>query len=804
MPKQAKTDAVPLTSSSLQTVLRRILLACLVLVVPAGLLQAESNPFDLAGPSLRVSVTHGDLTLPLSQVPNLSAGDRLRVVADLPVEQGARYRMVLAFLRGATNPPPKEWLVQSRTWKEKEAAIDVRVPDGAQQAIVFLVPDTGGAFDAVVKAVRDQPGAFVRASQELNQAMLDRTRLETFLDAVRRREPADAAKISPQLADSLAIKLDAGCLLRQPDPRAACLTQGGNAAVLADSQTSSIAQTLAGAPANIALQLSATPQGGFGYYSAYIGVVRDLAQMLGAFQSAQLRFIPALGVPREGRIELLLNAVPSFRKPQSVLVAALPTVAPPTLPVLTPDGGAPLCLARPGLVLPVSGAPLVFSTAYPRGLTLRVPTAAGGMLDLPVTADPAQGGFVVKDVAVPATALGATAEGRIQGFWGFQPFDGPRFRLAAPTREAWLADGTTLVVGRETPLVLSGGTASCVSDIWLEHDKQRRPVTWTAGADGTLALKVPLAGLSPGKVAILVRSHGLDQPQRLDLRTYAEVARLAALTLHAGDRTAMLTGTRLDQVASVEIGDVTFRPGTLGRDDAQDRLAMTTDAPAADALRPGQLPARAMLADGRSVKLTATITAPRPGAALVSTSTTRIGAAPAVPLALDGDAFVPQDARLTFSLRAQGATRFTPTDQIEVEAIETRSTTRLPVRLQDAAVAIAMLDPVAALGESAHGPLRFRLVQNGVAGDWQPLATLVRLPRLASVSCTAASCAITGSGLFLVRSVTAGSEVPIADGFTGASITMPYPASGRATLHLRDAANATATLTLPPPAAPSM
>ena len=95
----------------------------------------------------------------------------------------------------------------------------------------------------------DRSGAFVRASQDLNLAMLDRARLETFVEQVRRRDPGALAELSPQLARSLAVKLDTDCLLRQPDTQAACLTQGSNAMVLADSQTSSIAQTLAGAPA---------------------------------------------------------------------------------------------------------------------------------------------------------------------------------------------------------------------------------------------------------------------------------------------------------------------------------------------------------------------------------------------------------------------------------------------------------------------------------------------------------------------------------------------------------------------------
>ncbi len=768
-------------------------LACLLALLPVAASSAETNAFDLAGPALRVTVRHGDITLPLSQVPNLSPGDQLRVVADLPPEQSAHYRMVLAFLRGATNPPPKDWLHESRTWRPKEAIIDARVPEGAQQAIVFLVPDTGGAFDAVINAVRDQPGAFVRASQELNQAMLDRTRLEAFLDVIRRTDQANVAEVSSQLAESLAIKLDAGCMVRQPDPRAACLSQGSSAAVLADSQTSSIAQTLAGAPANIVLQLAASPQAGYGYYSAYIGVVRDLARMLGAFQSAQLRFIPALSVPRGGRIELLLNTVPSFRKPQSVLVAALPTVAAPTLPVLTVKDKAPACLTAPGVVLPVGGAPLVFSTAYARQMTLRVPTASGSTLDLPVTADPSKGGFVVKDVGVAPVPLADAAEGRIQGFWGFQPFDGPRFRLATPSAGAWRAADATLVVGRETPLVLTGGTAGCIEAIWLERDGKRRPVAWSAGENGTLALKVPLGGIEPGKVAILVKSHGLDQAQRLEMRAYAEVSHITGFTVHAGDRSGLLTGTRLDQVARLELGGAVFRPVTLGREGKMDRLDMAADA-AFDPSAQGQVPARAVLNDGREVRVAATIAPARPAATLVSMSTQPNGPTPPVSLTLNDGGFVPQNARLSFSLRAGDSTRFTPSDKIEVEAQETRSTARLSVRLQDDRVAIATLDPVPALGSSARGPLRYRVIQNDVAGDWQPLATLVRVPRLDAVTCDAVQCVLSGSGLFLVRSVAGAGETVVPDGFTGATFSVPRPANDHLTLHLRDAADARATV----------
>ena len=52
--------------------------------------------------------------------------------------------------------------------------------------LLFLAPETSGDFRTVVGAVRGRPGAFVRASQDLNQATLDRSRLDAHLAASAR------------------------------------------------------------------------------------------------------------------------------------------------------------------------------------------------------------------------------------------------------------------------------------------------------------------------------------------------------------------------------------------------------------------------------------------------------------------------------------------------------------------------------------------------------------------------------------------------------------------------------------------
>ena len=75
-----------------------------MLSVFAAPARADSAAFDLIGPKVDVRVQRTAVTLPISEVPNLQAGDRLWVHPDLPDSQSVRYLMVVVFLRGATNP----------------------------------------------------------------------------------------------------------------------------------------------------------------------------------------------------------------------------------------------------------------------------------------------------------------------------------------------------------------------------------------------------------------------------------------------------------------------------------------------------------------------------------------------------------------------------------------------------------------------------------------------------------------------------------------------------------------------------
>ena len=79
-------------------------------------------------------------------------------------------------------------------------------------------------------------------------------------------------------------------------------------------------------------------------------------------------------------------------------------------------------------MLPAEGAPLVFATQLAHDLKLHIETR-GGPIDLPVRADPAQGGLVLAEPAptLPESEL----TGVLRGKWGFDDWEGPRYQLIA-------------------------------------------------------------------------------------------------------------------------------------------------------------------------------------------------------------------------------------------------------------------------------------------------------------------------------------------------------------------------------------
>ena len=789
---------------------RTVLAATVIALANAMSAHADPAPFDLEGPVLDVKVTRGAETLPISKVPNLATGDRLWIKADFPATQSAHYLLIAAFLRGATNPPPKEWFFNCETWTPKCAnGLNLTVPQEAQQVLVFLAPETGGDFKTLMGTVRGRPGAFVRTSQDLNQATLDRSRLENYLATVRALNAADPAKLkeaAPLLARSLAIKVDEKCLDRLPELQASCLMQGQASLILNDGHSTSIVEALTTGPASdLAMEASFTPQLNYGYYSPYIASVLDIAKIFDSFRTAQYQYIPALSSPQGETLALTLNTPPSFHNPKSVLVAALPAIERQQLPPLhAVDPKDIYCARKSSLVLPVEGAPLVFSTGYAHDVVLSLSGKDGQKIDLPARADAQQGGFVVDTTALGKASLGDSVHGSLHGYWGFEPYEGPSFQLVNAHAQPWAVDSKddgTLIVGREGTIHLQSASVSCVDTIMLK-DSAGKELTaeWKAVKPNEVEVKLPLQSSQPGSLSLLVTQYGAQDPQAVPVHAFSEASHLDSFALHAGDPQGVLKGNRLDEVASLDMKGVQFLPGTLTTHQGSDELTMVAqDTTAATAFKQGDVVgAKATLKDGRVYSLSTLVAAPRPSVKLLGKSVEPSSSAGDSNIQLTNQDELPQDSRLTFSVRTLSPTVFAFDQKIEVATVDEAFSTTLSLNnggmtLEDSKVAVATLDPGKAFGTSAFGPLQFRVLSNGVPGDWQKLGTLVRLPVLKDLKCPATpdvACKLTGSNLFLVEAVSSDRSfthpVQVPDGFPGYTMPVPHPTDGNLYVKLRD------------------
>jgi hypothetical protein len=240
---------------------------------------------------------------------------------------------------------------------------------------------------------------------------------------------------------------------------------------------------------------------------------------------------------------------------------------------------------------------------------------------------------------------------------------------------------------------------------------------------------------------------------------------------------------------------------------------------AAGELKPmGPVSAKLTLKDGRVLPVNASIDAARPKAVLIGKSVqpSALGSDSNIQLADSGE--LPLDATLVFSIRTQAPASFARDETVDVATADESLVASLSLAngtlaLENSRVAVATLTPLKAFGASSYGPLKYRVNAKGAASDWQPLATLVRLPALKALECPATpevACKLSGSDLYLIDSVAGSADfskpVSVPEGFLGASLPVPHPSSGTLYLKLRDdplVVNPTQLVALQlPPAAP--
>ena len=826
------------------------LLPAALLLFASPLLRAQAPParFDLTGPKIEVNVTRAGKTLPIASVPNLQPGDQLRLHPDLPATQSARYLLVAVFLRGTTNPPPDDWFFRIETWDKHVRAegVTITVPGEAQQAILFLAPETGGGFSTLRSAVRGRPGIFVRASQDLAEAGFEQARIEKYVAEIRQVAPSDPkalAEHSMLLARTLNLKPNDDCFKRAVDLQYTCLTQSGNQTLLDDGHGQTVVASLtSGANSDFINAASATSLAGGGTYSAYVGAVVDLVRITSNLHTAQYQYIPAIAFPEGSALNLRLNTPPSFHNPKSVIVIGLPAIQPSTAPPLRPtDPNQVTCLLKPNVVLPVEGAPLVFSTGFAHDLVLHIHQGGASTRDVPLTAAAFQGGLVLSPDAkakapvahdalpspgpapasstpAPIAALPGAVTGSVSGLWGFDPFTGPTLQLQQIPGKDWkIAAADPLIAGRENHLLLTSTGSACIEKITREAAPGHELTAPWKPADkpNLISVDLPLKSVDPGALHLAIHQYGEAEPATVAAKTFSEPATLSALELHSNDTAATLSGTSLDEVQQIAVGDLVFTPAPPAAPSDADpaapqqptnslHLSLPPGAPAPK-LKPGDhLTAQVALKDGRTLPLAFTVSTPRPSVSLISKSISH-PADGGIHLASNDD--LPVNQQLVFSLRSAAA--FSRASKIEIANADSSLHTALTVAagtlvLQDPHTLLATLDPLKTFGTSAFGPLRLRVVDpDGITGDWIPLAVLVRLPTLTDIHCTpdtAAACTLAGSSLYLVEAVgddpalTNPTTVPA--GFVGTTISVPRPPSVPANLASGKPANATIYLRL--------
>ncbi|HKQ86017.1 MAG TPA: hypothetical protein VJS43_04525 [Candidatus Acidoferrales bacterium] len=778
-------------------------------------------PFDLIGPKLEMTVTRAGKTLPISSVPNLQVGDRLWIQTDLPKDQSVRYVLIVAFLQGPTNPPPDNWFTRIETWSKqsREEGSVITIPKNAQQALLFLAPATGGDMPTLRSTVRGRPGMFVRASEDLNQASLDRTRVDKYLAEVRETSLTDPTALESRtklLAQTLHLKVNQDCFDRPADQQASCLTQNTENLVLDDSHSNSIVAALtSGAPSDLIGSVTATPVISAEYYSAYVGTVMDVARLLGSLHTAEYQYIPAVTLPHDDELNLRLNSPPSFHNPKSVLVVGLPAIEAAQLPPLRPaDAKQIFCLEKAPLVLPILGAPLVYSTAIAHDFVLRLQGKTGSAITLPATPDAASGGFVIDTKALKAANLPDAVTGSLRGSWGFDTYDGPAFKFQNPQTAKWTippADAAALVVGRQDTIHAKQGCAECVQEVSaLDPAGKKLAVTWKVDDPAQIEMNVPLKDEPAAPLTLKIKQYGAADPDALTVHTYAEAARLDRFAINAGDYQGVLTGARLDEVSGLELNGMHFAPAKLSRSNQEDVLTLTApdNASVAALQADAKQDAHVQLKDGRTLNLQTTVEAPRPKLTLVSKNV-QVGDVPGS-IHLGASDELPQNGRLSFFVKSEVPQAFPRTEKIEVATVDGSFDVLLGTAdgglvLQDASSVLAVLDPQKAFGASAFGPLQFRPVaDDGSKGDWQPLAHLVRIPTLNEVHCPAApdqQCTLGGANLFLLDSVASDPEfkniVPVPAGYMNAALSVPRPYGTLLYIKLRDDPSTVDVVALP-------
>ena len=224
-----------------------------------------------------------------------------------------------------------------------------------------------------------------------------------------------------------------------------------------------------------------------------------------------------------------------------------------------------------------------------------------------VKPDAEKGGLELEAKDLSASDFGNTIDASLHGYWGFEKYDGPQFRLENTHAQHWelaAADREALIVGREDTIHLSTDDASCVDTILVKDSAGKElKADWKATGVDEVEVQLPLKEAHPGPLQLEVKQYGTVTAQTIPLRAYAAAGHLDSFTLHAGDAQGVLKGSTLEDVANLTLDGVTFTPGKIDSTMGSDELPMVAkDAKAAEKLKQGESGmAQVTLTDGRTM-----------------------------------------------------------------------------------------------------------------------------------------------------------------------------------------------------------
>ncbi len=358
-----------------------------------------------------------------------------------------------------------------------------------------------------------------------------------------------------------------------------------------------------------------------------------------------------------------------------------------------------------------------------------------------------------------------------------------------------------------------------MDDVSLKDSKGKElKVQWKAVKADELEVTIPVESAKvSGGVTIAVKQAGIKDDEQVPVQIYGEAGQLKQLKIIPGDARAVLQGTHLDEVESVELNGVQFTHKTdpANKDtqwNSELELA-AANASATASLTPGdKLTAQVKLKDGRSLQVPVLVESPHPRVTLL-TKAVELGAASkssAIHLANPDE--LPQDARVSFSVKTEIPATFPRNEKIEVATKDYSFHVLLGIEdgaltLQDPQTAVVHFDPAKSFGNSAFGPLQVRPVdERGVQGDWVPLVTLVRVPSLQELDCPDdinQQCTLKGKNLFLLAAVSADAQfshaASVPQGFVSETLKIPRPVNGAFYVKLRDDPSDVNTASLPMP-----